>query len=37
MKRMDYCVDKFDFLGNREVGPMCWLALCLVRLGLPCP
>ena len=19
MKRMDYCVDKFDFLGNREV------------------
>jgi len=18
MKRMDYCVDKFDFLGNRE-------------------
>jgi len=37
MKRMDYCVDKFDFLGNREVGLMCWLALCLVRLGLPCP
>ena len=21
MKRMDYCVDKFDFLGNREVLP----------------
>ena len=21
MKRMDYCVDKFDFLGNREVRP----------------
>jgi len=22
MKRMDYCVDKFDFLGNREVPPL---------------
>ena len=32
MKRMDYCVDKFDFLGNREVRDVC-----RVRRGVSVP
>jgi hypothetical protein len=35
MKRMDYCVDKFDFLSSREVCVCCFF-VAVSRNELPC-